>query len=148
MTKKYRHPVTILSGFFLLLLDQTLKSLVRARPEFSFAIIPRWLGWEYLANPGVAVGQPIPNNVVVVLTPAVILLLVIFLSRNHHRPYHFLAVILILAGAVSNYLDRIFFGVAIDYFRVATSIINLADILIVSGAGLLLLKKEPSQEPV
>ena len=45
---------------------------------------------------------------------------------------------LIVAGAISNLIDRILFTITIDYFRIVTSIINLADVMIVVGAGMLI----------
>jgi lipoprotein signal peptidase len=46
----------------------------------------------------------------------------------------------IIAGAVSNVIDRFIYGFTIDYIRIFTSILNCADILIIIGA-LLLMKR-------
>jgi len=57
-------------------------------------------------------------------------------SRN---TYH-ISLGLILFGALSNYIDRVLFGATIDYIRLFTAVINLADVMIVGGVGLLLVK--------
>ena len=51
------------------------------------------------------------------------------------------AYILILGGALSNFIDRLLFGITIDYFRILTSVFNVADIMIVVGAGLLIVEE-------
>jgi signal peptidase II len=52
-----------------------------------------------------------------------------------------LEIILILAGLLSNVLDRLFYGGVIDYFSIFfTPKFNLADILIVAGAIILVYK--------
>lgn len=48
---------------------------------------------------------------------------------------------LLIAGALSNLIDRTVYGFTIDYIRMFTSIFNLADLSIVVGA-ILLLKNE------
>jgi lipoprotein signal peptidase len=49
---------------------------------------------------------------------------------------------LIVAGAISNFVDRVLWGATIDYLRVLTGVINLADCVIVVGVVLPLLSKE------
>lgn len=59
-------------------------------------------------------------------------LAVIEFRKGNHIVVALLA--LVLAGAVSNMIDRIRFGVVIDFFRVPFwSIFNLSDIYIVAG---------------
>lgn len=60
-----------------------------------------------------------------------------WVPRNDILPFAFY---LIIAGAISNYIDRVFFAVTIDYLRVLTSVINLADVMIVGGVILLIWK--------
>ena len=50
--------------------------------------------------------------------------------------------VLVIAGASSNLIDRVFFGFTIDYLRILTSVINVADIMIISGVLILLLPKK------
>ncbi|MEK7084454.1 MAG: signal peptidase II [Patescibacteria group bacterium] len=126
------------SGFFLFL-DQILKYLARMNPDFTSYIIPRWLGWEYLPNPGIAFSIPFPNWLILVLTPPILLWLGILLAKNiGQRPMVAIGLAFIIDGAISNYIDRMLFGVTIDYLRVLTGVINIADIMIAVGAAFLL----------
>ena len=128
-----------MSGFFLCL-DQILKYLARTNSDFSFYIWKNWIGWEYLANPGIAFSLPVPNWLVVLVTPFILLGIILWFFKKSKVVSCQLSVVLILAGALSNYIDRILFGVTIDYFRILTGVINLADVMIVGGVGLLLVK--------
>jgi len=44
-------------------------------------------------------------------------------------------------GALSNLIDRVLFSITIDYLRIFTSVINIADIMIVAGVVLLVLSE-------
>lgn len=129
------------SGFFLLI-DQVLKYLARTNSDFSFYIWKTWFGWEYLGNTGIAFSMPVPNWLVVIFTPIILLGLFIWFFKFYKRQkvncYLLSAICLIVVGAVSNYIDRVLFGVTIDYLRILTGVINLADVMIVVGVGLLL----------
>ena len=132
----------LLSGF-LFILDQFLKYLAFHNQSFRFYIIKPWLGWEYFPNPGIAFGLPIPQLFILILTPLILSSLAIWWLKNKNKTNHFyLGVCLIFAGALSNLIDRIVFSITIDYFRVLTSVMNLADITIVVGAILLLYKSK------
>lgn len=124
------------------LLDRVGKYIAQSNPEYSWYIIEHWLGWEYHANPGVAFGIPVAQNFLLVATPLLLIVLSFFffeykLSRT---PLAFFAWSLIFFGAISNYIDRFAYSVTIDYIRVTTSILNIADIMIVVGGVLLLWK--------
>jgi len=128
----------MLSGLFLLA-DQLLKFAARSNPDFSFYLFPNWLGWEYFSNSGIAFSLPFPNLLLIIFTPLIILGLLVFLSKQKSPSKYFtLGILLIVFGAVSNLTDRILFGATTDYFRIISSIINLADAMIVAGAALLL----------
>ncbi len=124
-----------LSGVFLIL-DQVLKYLARTNPEFSAYIWKNWIGWEYLANTGIAFSLPFPNWLLITLTPFILLfLLYLVFKKRDAGKLIYLGVFLIISGALSNFIDRVLFAVTIDYLRFFTSVINLADIIIVLGAG-------------
>lgn len=137
--KSNAHWIAFSASGFLLFLDQFLKFLARTNPNFTSYIIPRWLGWEYLPNPGIAFSIPLPNWLILILTPPVLLWLGILLAKNFKRPMTAIGLAFIIDGAISNYIDRVLFGTTIDYLRVATGVINTADIMIVGGAILLFL---------
>lgn len=132
----------LISGFFLLV-DQLLKYFARANPEYTYYLWKNWLGWEYYANPGIAFSLPVPNWLIVIITPLILLGLIMWFTKTYKQKsisYKLLAISLIVVGAVSNYIDRILFGVTIDYLRILTGVINLADVMIAGGVVLLLLK--------
>ena len=121
----------MLSGGFFLIIDQTLKYYARSYPQFSYYLIEPWLGWEFYQNPGIAFGISFPTKLLIIITP-IILILFIFLFLNSKEKINYFAIFgLLTTGAISNFIDRVLFGVTIDYLRIYTSLLNLADILIV-----------------
>ena len=140
-TTKYITPL-ITSGV-ILLSDQFLKYFARTHQAFTYYVGTKWLGWEYLANTGVAFSIPLPSLIAILTTPFIIAILLIAWHRNRDkkRLFHF-GMALIIFGAVSNFIDRLAFGFTIDYLRVFTGVINLADVMIVGGMVLLLIHSQ------
>tara|TARA_Y100001970_G_scaffold17750_1_gene19961 strand:- start:262 stop:729 length:468 start_codon:yes stop_codon:yes gene_type:complete len=123
-------------------LDQWCKFFIRTYTDFTYYIIEPWIGWEYLGNEGVAFGLPVPNKVLIVITPIILFFLSYFFLQQKKPSKKFcIGYILILGGALSNFIDRILFGLTIDYFRFITSVFNIADMMIVAGAILLILEE-------
>lgn len=133
-----RPALFLASGLFFCCLDQGLKFWARTHQTFSWYLWRPWLGWEYFANPGIAFGIPLPNSLIVIITPLILLYLAhLLLAKKICSPYAVLGIILIMFGAISNWLDRVVFGITIDYVRVATSVLNIADLMIGLGALLI-----------
>lgn len=132
-----------LLAFFLLggsffILDRILKQLAFTNQDFSAYLFQPWLGWEYFANPGIAFGIPLPWFASLVYTPIILLLVFWYAKKKMIRSNaSIFGVILIVLGAISNLIDRTAYHITIDYIRILTSIINLADLMIVIGAVLL-----------
>lgn len=126
-------------GGFLFALDQACKYVARTHPEVSVYILKPWLGWEFFANPGIGFSLPFPNAILIIATPIILLIILYFLGQKKHELFS-LSLILIFAGALSNFIDRLLFAVTIDYIRIATAVINIADLLIVAGALIILHK--------
>lgn len=145
LTKKIPLLPSLAGGFFVLLFDQTIKYFMRINPNFSFYLLKPWLGLEFFQNPGIAFGIPLQNSLIIFFTPLIILYLVVWLQKQRSKPDVSLKItgsILIMSGAVSNYADRILFNYTIDYLRILNSVINLADMSIISGVILLLWKND------
>lgn len=136
--KKAHFLYFFISGLFLLL-DQIIKYFFVHHPQFSWYLIKPWLGLEYFENPGIAFGLQVPNFLILLLTPFVLLIILLFFFKNSPSSKKSWALALLLAGAISNFTDRIFFDFTVDYIRIFTSILNIADILIVVGVLLLAL---------
>ena len=143
--KKFPSVTTILVGAgFFLFADQFLKWVARSNPEFEYHIFGKWLGWEYMANSGIAFSLPFPNWLLVLITPLIIFGLIIWAIK--HAPHSMehgtwnmehVSFALIISGAISNFIDRVLFSATIDYLRIFTGVINLADVMIVIGAGMI-----------
>ncbi len=92
-------------------------------------------GWELLINRGIAFGLPFPSSFVIIFTIFVLGGLLYYLVRY----FHSISLLarwawwLVFVGAVSNLIDRITYGVTVDYWRLFSSIFNLADVLIITG---------------
>jgi len=147
MKQRARLSVYAAIGGCFLLVDQAFKYFARNNPDFSYHIVDPWLGWELFLNPGIAFSLPFPNMLLVILTPIVVFGLGVYLVRHIKKAQSWggqhdwltFGLLLIIFGATSNYVDRLVFAVTIDYLRILTSVINIADVMIVSGAILLLI---------
>ncbi len=137
MLKKVRGLTILFSSGLFFLIDQIFKYLARSHPDFSFYLLPNRLGWEFYTNNGIAFSIPLPSILILTLTPAVLLLLIyITATEKNKSPLFFLSLLLIIFGAFSNLIDRIFFQATLDYIRLYSGVINVADIMILSGAVL------------
>ncbi len=133
MSEKTRRWLFILLGGFFVACDQVFKYLARNFSEFTWYLWPPFLGWEYFENPGVAFGLPLPNTLLLIITPLILTGFIWFLTRHLYNQRVLLGGVLIIGGALSNLTDRFFWGVTIDYLRLFTGILNIADVLIIVG---------------
>ncbi|MEK7064827.1 MAG: signal peptidase II [Patescibacteria group bacterium] len=144
MKQMFRPTIIVLVGGFLFLGDQILKYLARVNPDFAYYIWKPWLGWELFLNKGIAFSLPFPNWLIILITPVLLLLLIAWAKEKQRSKMFYFGVSLIVAGAVSNFVDRVLWGATIDYLRVLTGVINLGDVGIVVGASLLLTYPHPA----
>ena len=114
---------------FLIILDQLSKYLVR-----------HWGGF-YICNSGIAFGLIFPP-IIFWLFWISIITFIVFQIFNFQFSMSKPALYLILAGAVSNIIDRLYFNCIIDFININfwPTIFNLADVFIVMGAMILLIK--------
>ncbi len=133
--------ILLLCGFFLLI-DQALKWLALNRWTQP-RLLNRFFGWEPFHNPGIAFGVPIPTSLVLALTLPILMALAFFIYKkirvSNDSHLEVAALGLLLVGALSNTVDRLRFSFTVDYFRIAYSIFNLADVLILLGFVIYLL---------
>jgi len=122
--------------FGLAVLDQLLKCifsvysntlvLVPNLVSFSISQEDRFMGWLLI------------DSLLFPVTVYMLVLAIIYWNKNffYQRPY---ALVFLLAGITSNFLDRVFLGYVRDYITVEGLVsFNLADGMIVVGVGLLL----------
>jgi lipoprotein signal peptidase len=139
MSTKHSRLIIFSSGF-LFILDQLLKYFARTNPYYRFYLWKHYLGWEYYLNQGIAFGIPFNNTLLVILIPIILVGLLFFYYKKNPSFCILFGLYLIFAGALSNLIDRSFYAMTIDYIRIFTSIINLSDVAIITGAILLISK--------
>lgn len=136
------HIVSVLGSGVLFCLDQAAKYYARTHQDSVWYIIKPWLGWEYFENTGIAFSLPFPQLLLIGITPLILLWFFLVLKKHAARqPLITLSLSLIVFGAVSNLIDRTVFGFTIDYIRIATGILNIADVMIAAGIGIVLFKE-------
>lgn len=90
------------------------------------------LGWEYFENMGIAFSLPVPSGITIISTPIILIALLILATRQGSL-WGWYAWTWVCLGAISNVIDRILYGYVIDYVRVGTGVLNIADIMIIGG---------------
>ena len=130
----------------LVIIDQIIKLLVfkYLRPIGSITLIDGVLSLTYLPNIGAAFG--LWNNRWVLVGVNILVILVIIkliTSKKYEFTKHMkLAYSLVLAGGITNLIDRLFRGFVIDYIDISSlfdyPIFNLADICIVIGVVIIM----------
>lgn len=101
------------------LFDQATKAAVLQLMyrQQSIAVLGDWLRLTFTENPGMAFGITIgpPGTVTVLSLLATILVGVyVYQVRNDYAPYRW-SLAFILGGAIGNIIDRIFYGLILDY---------------------------------
>ena len=87
-------------------------------------------------------------NLIIIITFLIIIFL-IFLLKNSSDNFEKIGYVLIISGALSNFLDRFFLGYVVDYIDLKIFICNFADILIFLGMiiiSFIIIKKERMYE--
>ncbi len=130
------------------MVDQILKYFARVNPDFAYYIWKPWLGWELFLNNGIAFSLPFPNWLIILITPVLLLLLIAWAKEKKRSSVFYFGISLIVAGAISNFADRVLWGATIDYLRVLTGVINLADVGIVVGAMVTVFSLSSEEERV
>lgn len=102
-------------------------------------------------NPGITFDIPISIFVLAPITVAILFILVRkALELKQEQPRIALSIVSVIVGATDNLIDRIVNGFTTDYIMIfQTSIINLADVLILVGAIIILVyyKNTPQKRP-
>lgn len=134
MLKKYSKIVSLFVS--LILVDQLSKYLVRHFDGF------------YICNSGISFGINLPNYIFWIAWIIIIIALVYYLFKN--LPSRISTILsIVLAGAISNMIDRIYFGCVLDFIDLKVwPVFNLADTFISLGAIaiiLIILKSKPRE---
>ncbi|PIT88547.1 MAG: hypothetical protein COU29_02085 [Candidatus Magasanikbacteria bacterium CG10_big_fil_rev_8_21_14_0_10_36_32] len=134
MTSKIRWLLFLTGGFFLLA-DRLFKyAALHSWPSKNY--LTDWFGWSPWKNSGAIFGLPISSQIIITCSIPLIILVIFLFIKQRHDLFSQIGLYFMFLGAVSNLFDRIFYHSTIDYFLIMTGIINLADILILTGAVL------------
>lgn len=143
MDKKHfmtRSKLTIIFIGLIVLIDQLIKVVaIAVTKEGTVEIINGVLNFTYVKNAGGAFGIGSDASMFLLINIIVIFLLVRFLVVNKEKIEikASVALSLILAGGISNLIDRIFRGGVVDFIDISPLVnfpkFNFADICIVGG---------------
>jgi len=126
----------------LFIADRLLKIWFLKNPGVRWDFIKGLFGVSLVHNRGIAFGIPLNQTILFVLIAGTLVLLVRAWLAAQRRRQAGLAfgLSLIVAGAVSNLIDRLRYGAVIDYLDVPFfTVFNFADVMISGGVVLLLL---------
>lgn len=134
MLQKDHQLKKIFGGLFLFCLDRVLKYLSLYIYTDKY-LMTKIFGWVPFQNTGIAFGIPVPSTITIFLSIPILIAIVYFLFSEYKQDKNkiFLGLTVLFFGALSNLIDRVTYGVTIDYWMLGTGIINLADILIIFG---------------
>ncbi|MDD7363748.1 MAG: signal peptidase II [Peptoniphilus sp.] len=141
--------VTVLI-ILLIAIDQISKLLVLSRLASvgTVEVIPGFFNLQYLENRGAAFGilqEGRPLFIVMTTIVVALLLYAIYIKGDEMNKVMRASLILILAGAVGNFIDRLRLHFVVDFlsfniFGHAFAVFNLADSMIVVGTILLVIQ--------
>jgi len=125
--KKLGNVYCFIFFFSLLVFDQLSKYLIRLYDGF------------YICNLGISFGIQLPNYLFWILWIGIIAVLLYFISKKTFFLTQ-IPLILVLAGAISNIIDRFYLGCVIDFIDLKIwPVFNFADISISIGAIMLVI---------
>jgi signal peptidase II len=132
-------PFAVIS-FLLLITDYVVKYFIRTKMQVgdSITVIKGFFRISYVQNKGAVFGI-LQNNVIVfsVLTViAIAIIVALFATKKITNNFYAFSLLLILSGAVGNFLDRIFLGYVvdmIDFYGIWPFVFNIADCCVVIG---------------
>ncbi len=126
--------LAIISVFGFLVLDRLTKSLILAKPQLFSG---KWVELELFRNPNFYFFSLDRNFLCLVIGAALVLLLFLFWKSWSKRDFlASVGLLLIIAGGVSNFLDRVQLGYVVDWiwvFFLPISFFNIADVMVVGG---------------
>ena len=146
MTSKWGKRLLSLGAVALGILADYLTKLLavaRLKGEDPVPFLRGVLRFSYVENPGAAWGMLANHRwVFMVFSAVAIAAIVVYLVRRDPPLLLCVSLSLILSGGIGNMIDRTFRGVVVDFiefYLFPFPVFNVADCLVVVGAGLLIL---------
>lgn len=130
----------------LIIVDQASKhtALTRLKPAGSIPVIHNIFAFTFVENRGAAFGMFQGARIgFLIVTPFILAAIVYyFLKLPYGKVYNLVraALVLVSAGAIGNFIDRLFRGYVIDFLHatfIDFPVFNLADVFVVTGTVLL-----------
>ena len=129
----------LISAGVIFVLDRLLKYwTVKKLPAEGIFVFEKFggLGLKFSQNTGIAFGIPLPQVLVYIFLIFCFLVLMYLIIQSWRKKNQvlFLALVIILLGALSNLIDRMVYGYVVDYINIFIwPTFNVADIMIVGG---------------
>ena len=123
-----------IAAVLLFVTDRLSKVFFLAHPTDQYTLLPGWLWLRFHLNTQMALSLPL---LPLFYYAAVSLVLVLLCAKSvkvwqQRRLAEFTCICLIVSGAVSNLLDRLYYGGVVDFIAVKLgSVFNIADTMIV-----------------
>ena len=134
MSKRKAITIGIIILLLIILFDQVTKMILINQ---NITIIPNFLSFNYTQNTGVAFNIGTNNIITIIIINVIMIGLIIkFIKNNDLDIGVLLSIFIVLAGGISNLIDRLFRGFVIDFIDVNIfnfPNFNIADICIVLG---------------
>ena len=138
-TKEIAKRTIIISGI-IIIIDQILKFIaIKFCSNANLEIIPGIFSITQIENTGIAFGLNEGNLKNIIISSIIILFMIkyLFTQKKFINKITLTTVSLIIAGGISNIIDRIFRGGVIDFIKISNfPIFNLADVCIIIGCVL------------
>lgn len=141
MIDKLKKIKIYLTSIILVCIDQIVKILViNNLNKFPIQIIKNFISFNYCENRGVAFSLGNGNVFFFIILNIILINSLIFYYEKNKKEFNKfsrLSLTLVIAGGVSNLLDRVFRGFVVDFIDISElfifPIFNIADIFIVIG---------------
>lgn len=143
MKKKVKYIIMVLA---IIIIDQIVKIIITSKTSINLTIIPGALKLSYVENTGGAYGLGADSILVLIgINILLITFIITILTKSKKLDDKIkTGLLLILAGGISNLLDRLLRGYVIDYIDINEIInypvFNIADVSIVCGAIIIIVR--------
>ena len=128
---------TLIIGIVVILIDQILKIIaINLCSNGSVEIIQNIFSIDYTKNIGVAFSLNKDNLKNIIISACIIIFIIryLFTQKKFLNPITLTCLDMVIAGGISNLIDRILRGGVVDFIKVLNfPIFNFADIMVVLG---------------
>lgn len=148
MKKKYYVGISLLVAFLIIVIDQVTKWIIASSMKIgdSYEVIPNFLNITSHRNNGAAWGILSGKMFFFYIITVIILIVLVlfFIKEAQYNLFMQLAISLLFAGALGNFIDRLFNGEVVDFidtniFGYDFPIFNVADSSLTIGVILVII---------